>query len=136
MMQELIDYVAACPAVSLLKRGVTAGFSGASDLTITEEPAMKILYRYRDGSFLVQRLFRAELYLSHTGDTDQACDGSMLFQEIQKYILQKPYPKIPEGKIVAVLPQRGGNQSKTGIFEGLSSFKFAVNYKTKEGELC
>ena len=136
MMKELMDYVAACPAVQLLKRGVTANFSGASDLTVTEEPAMKILYRYRDGSFLVQRLFRAELYMSHAGDNDAACFNSMLFEQIQKYILKKPYPETEEGKIISILPYRGGNQSRTGIFEGLMTFKFAVNYKTKEGEIC
>ena len=136
MIGELIDYVAACPAVDALARGVTANFSGASDLTVTEEPALKILYRYKDGSFLLQRLFRAELYVSHAGDTASAVSKGDLLAELQTYLLGKPYPEIPEGEIVSILPSRGGNQSKTGIFEGLMSFKFAVNYKTKGDVLC
>ena len=136
MIGELIDYVAACPALKNLNRGITANFSGASDLTVTEEPALKILYRYKDGSFLLQRLFRAELYVSHAGDTASALSNSDLLEELQKHLLQKPYPEIREGEIVSILPYRGGNQSKTGIFEGLMPFKFTVNYKTKGDELC
>ncbi len=136
MMKELIEYVATCPLVRDLKRGVTANFSGASDLTVTEEPAMQPLFRYHDGSTLLSRRFRIELHVSHAGDTDKACADHALFSGLMQHVCSAPYPEIPEGDIVSIIPVRGGNQSKTGIFEGIMAFKIIINYKTRGDFSC
>ena len=90
---------------------------------------MQILYRYKDGSCLVHRMFRAELYVSHLGTAKEHCDTHALYERIRDYVLSAPLPKIPEGEIVTIKPCPSSIYTKSGIFEGLMPFHFSVYIK-------
>lgn len=131
MMQELIEFVSGCPAVSGLDGGVNPDFGGNAGLTLTADPTLDVLCRYQDGSVLLRRGFKAEVHLSFRGDTDAICTAHRMYEDIQSYIFKAPYPKIRDGEIINIVPDSGGNLIKSGIYEGYLPFKFSVYYIDK-----
>lgn len=128
MMQELIDFVAACPAVSALDGGLTPDYGDGRGMTLTADPAVYVAERYQDGTVLLKQSFKADVHLPYRSDTDALCAGHRLYEDIRNYIFKAEYPKIPEGKIVNIVPESGGNLFKSSIYEGYLPFKFSVYY--------
>ncbi len=134
MHQEIIAFLAACPAVSKLTGGVAADYAGGSTtgLALKSEPAIRAVYRYLDGTALLRRDFKVEIYCSFSGDTQETVENHSLLEAIQDYVQSAPFPFIPEGEIIRILSDTDSTSVKSAVGEGLLSFRFSVYYRARE----
>ena len=128
MMQELIEFLTECPAVSALDGGLVPDYGDGKGMTLTADPTLQIVKRYQDGTVLLKQGFKADVHLPYRGDTDTLCAGHRLYEDIRTYVFKADYPKIPEVKIINIVPEEGGNLFKSAAYEGYLPFKFSVYY--------
>lgn len=133
MIKELTLLFCSLPSVAKLKGGVSLDYASGekSGLCIKSDPGFDVVQKFLDGSEIVKRTYKAELYFSFSGDTAEQLENRMITEEIENQLINSLYPEIPEGKIIEISIADGGNAVKSAIGEGLLSFKFNVTYKTR-----
>lgn len=133
MIKELTAHICSLPTVKKLSGGVTLDYSAgkSSGLCLKTDPGFSVAESFMDGTKLIKRMYRAELYFSFSGDTDEQLENRMLTEAIENELMSAVYPKIEEGVITDITLASGGNSIKSAIGEGLLTFKFCVTYKTR-----
>lgn len=133
MIKELTSLFCSLPSVAKLPGGVSLDYASGekSGICIKSDPGFDIIQRFLDGTEIVTRTYKAELYFSFSGDTDEQLENRITTEEIENQLINSRYPEIPEGKIIEINLTDGGNAVKSAIGEGLLSFKFNVTYKTR-----
>lgn len=133
MIKELTNHICGLPTVSRLTGGVTIDYSQGrnSGLCIKTDPGFTVIESYLDGTKLIKRMYRAELYFSFSGDTEEQLENRLITEAIESELMSAIYPEIPEGKIISITLASGGNSIKSAIGEGLLTFSFGVTYKTR-----
>ncbi|MBQ7040048.1 MAG: hypothetical protein IJN39_05720 [Clostridia bacterium] len=133
MIKELTSLFCSLPSVSKLTGGVSLDYASGrmSGICIKSDPGFYIASKFLDGSELVVRTYKAELYFSFSGDTFEQIANRITVEEIEDQLLNAVYPEIKEGEIIKISIADGGNAVKSAVGEGLLSFKFSVTYKTR-----
>ena len=132
MIKELTNHICSLPSVSKLPGGVVLDYSSgkSSGLCIKTDPGFTVLSSFLDGTKLIKRTYRAELYFSFSGDTEEQLQNRITVEQIESELMSKNYPKLKDGEIKSITLTSGGNSIKSAVGEGLLTFKFAVIYKT------
>lgn len=138
MIKELTSLFCSLPSVKELTGGVSLDYASGemSGICIKSDPGFFVSEKFLDGTELVVRTYKAELYFSFSGDTEEQLNNRITTEKIEAELINSLYPEIAEGEIIKISVADGGNSVKSAVGEGLLSFKFNVTYKTRLRRLC
>lgn len=136
MIKELVELIKSCPSAQKIKGGITCDYLDPNycGICVKSESGIEVVNQFLDGTALLKRDYKVEIYYSFSGDTEESVSNHEIVEQLQNEIEIAPIPEIQEGKIVKIYIADCGKHVKSAVGEGITFFIFSVLYKAKRGD--